>query len=67
MMLQLQFNDRVALSTCNRPVDPLELQTIRNALQRGQLTGNTRFTEEVEQLIGKRIEVRAQGRPGGGK
>ncbi|MGL4316818.1 MAG: transposase [Pseudomonas sp.] len=48
-------------------VDTLEWQTIRNALQRGQLTGNTRFIEEVEQLIGKRIEVRAQGRPRGGE
>lgn len=40
-----------------------EWQTIRTALQRGQLTGNDRFIDEVEQLIGKRIELRAQGRP----
>lgn len=39
-------------------VDTAEWQTIRDALQRGQLTGNTRFIEEVAQLIGKRIELR---------
>jgi len=36
---------------------------IREALQRGQLTGNTRFADEVERLTGLRIERRGPGRP----
>ena len=40
-----------------------ELRLIREALQRGQLTGTDRFAEEVEEVIGRRIERRGQGRP----
>lgn len=40
-----------------------ELKTIRLALQRGQLTGTTRFIDEVERIAGIRIEHRGQGRP----
>jgi len=40
-----------------------ELKLIREALQRGQLTGNDKFIEEVEQAVGRRIELRGQGRP----
>jgi putative transposase len=40
-----------------------EIRLIRNALQRGQLTGTSRFVDEVEQIIGLRIEQRGQGRP----
>lgn len=40
-----------------------ELMLIRQAVQRGQLTGNTKFTDEVEQILGRRIELRPQGRP----
>lgn len=40
-----------------------ELALIRSALQRGQLTGSPRFTEEISQIIGRRIEFRGQGRP----
>ena len=40
-----------------------EWNLIREAVQRGQLTGNQRFIDEVEQILGKRIEHRAQGRP----
>jgi len=36
---------------------------IRGAVQRGQLTGSMRFVEEVATKIGKRIELRGQGRP----
>ncbi|WP_018879056.1 MULTISPECIES: hypothetical protein [unclassified Thioalkalivibrio] len=36
---------------------------MREALQRGQLTGNQRFVDEVEQVIGCRIERRRPGRP----
>jgi putative transposase len=41
-----------------------EWNLIREALQRGQLTGNGRFIDEVENILGARIEFRARGRPG---
>lgn len=44
-------------------VPEAETQIIREALQRGQLTGNGRFVDEVEQILGRRIEFRRQGRP----
>ncbi|MGE8098598.1 transposase [Pseudomonas fluorescens] len=40
-----------------------EVRLIREALQRGQLTGTGRFVDEVEQISGIRIERRGQGRP----
>ncbi|MGY2180584.1 transposase [Pseudomonas agarici] len=40
-----------------------ELTLIRESLQRGQLTGNSRFVDEVERIMGLRIERRGQGRP----
>jgi putative transposase len=40
-----------------------ELQLIRGALQRGQLTGNMRFVDEIEKITGKRIQFRDRGRP----
>jgi putative transposase len=40
-----------------------ESQLIRNALQRNQLTGSSRFVDEVERRIGIRVEHRSQGRP----
>lgn len=40
-----------------------ELELIRGALQRGQLTGNTRFAKEIEHITGLRILDRVQGRP----
>ena len=40
-----------------------ELSLMREALQLGQLTGNQRFVDEVEQIIGCRIERRRPGRP----
>lgn len=40
-----------------------ELALMREALQRGQLTGNDRFGDEVEQILGRRIEPRRPGRP----
>jgi putative transposase len=47
----------------SQAVAPQELETIRNALQRGQLTGSTRFACEIEQITGIRIETRGRGRP----
>lgn len=44
---------------CAVPVG--EWGLIRNSLQRGQLTGNERFVDEVEQIIGRRIAHRAPG------
>ncbi len=40
-----------------------EWELIREAVQRGQLTGSNRFIEEIAKKIGRRIERRGQGRP----
>ncbi|AXJ04707.1 transposase [Pseudomonas fluorescens] len=40
-----------------------ELQLIRAALQRGQLTGDTRFVDEIEKFTGRRVHFRVRGRP----
>ncbi|MCG5515025.1 MULTISPECIES: transposase [unclassified Ectothiorhodospira] len=40
-----------------------ELSLMREAVQRGQLTGNHQFVDEVEKIIGRRIEQRRPGRP----
>jgi putative transposase len=40
-----------------------EWELIREAVQRGQLTGNSRFTDEVAGILGRRIERRGRGRP----
>jgi putative transposase len=40
-----------------------ENQQIKHALQRGQLTGSTRFVDEVERRLGLRVEHRGPGRP----
>jgi len=40
-----------------------QLRLIRDALQRGQLTGTSRFVDEVERIVGVRVEQRGQGRP----
>jgi putative transposase len=40
-----------------------EWELIRGAARRGQLTGTDRFTADVAQIIGRRVERRARGRP----
>jgi putative transposase len=40
-----------------------EWSLIREAVQRGQLTGKDRFVEKVETIPGKRIDKRSRGRP----
>lgn len=40
-----------------------EWDFIQETVDRGQLTGNGRYIEEVERIIGRRIEHRRQGRP----
>lgn len=42
-----------------------QVRLIRDALQRGQLTGTGRFVDEVERIVGIRVEQRGQGRPRG--
>jgi putative transposase len=44
-------------------IDDAELDLIRSAVQRGQLTGKDRFIAEVERKIGRRVERRGPGRP----
>ena len=40
-----------------------EWALIQESVARGQLTGNSRYIEEVEKMIGRRIEHRRPGRP----
>jgi putative transposase len=40
-----------------------EWTLIRQAVQRGQLTGSARFVDAMEEKLGRRIEYRGQGRP----
>jgi putative transposase len=40
-----------------------EWQLLREAVQRGQLTGHSHFVDKVEEILGKRIEKRLPGRP----
>ncbi len=47
----------------NQPGSENESQLIQKALQRGQLTGTSRFVEYVKRRLGLRIEHRGLGRP----
>jgi len=40
-----------------------EWELIREAVQRGQLTGTQRFADEVAGILGRRVERRGRGRP----
>ena len=40
-----------------------EIKLIRDALQRGQLTGSERFRQEVSRRLGIRISNKGPGRP----
>ncbi|MBM4314234.1 MAG: transposase [Deltaproteobacteria bacterium] len=40
-----------------------EWNIIRQSLQRGQLTGSSRFVDEIEKKTARRVEFRGQGRP----
>tara|TARA_R110002073_G_scaffold303581_1_gene472012 strand:- start:410 stop:556 length:147 start_codon:yes stop_codon:yes gene_type:complete len=44
-------------------VSDRKYQQIHNALERCQLTGTGKFTDEIEKRMGRRIENRGQGRP----
>ena len=44
-------------------VPDYEIKLIREALQRGQLTGSDRFRKEIETKLGVRISNKKQGRP----
>jgi len=57
--------ERVAryITFMEQAVPSSELQLIRGALQRGQLTGNPRFIDEIQQITGLRISHRARGKP----
>ncbi len=51
------------ISFVTRGTPTRELEFIRRAVQRCQLTGSNRFIDEVEERIGYRVEPRGQGRP----
>jgi hypothetical protein len=40
-----------------------EWRLVRDSVQRGQLTGDRRFVDKVEEILGSRIEHRSRGRP----
>lgn len=44
-----------------------EWEMIRNSVARCQLTGDFRFVDEVEQILGRRVEHRGPGRPADGR
>jgi len=44
-------------------VPEYEIKLIREALQRGQLTGSERFRDEIEKKLGVRVSNKRQGRP----
>ena len=44
-----------------------EWDLIRQAVQRGQLTGDDRFIDEIEKITGRRIEFRKPGNQPRGK
>jgi len=50
-------------SWVNNSIPEGEWKLIRQSLQRGQLTGSTRFVDEIEHKINRRVEYRGQGRP----
>ncbi|MBN1006601.1 transposase [Amphritea pacifica] len=47
---------------CGR-VDQDETVLLRESVNRNQLTGNSRFIDEIEAITGRRYERRGQGRP----
>jgi putative transposase len=51
------------LGYLNTEIPSGECAFIQEAVDRGQLTGNGRYIEEVERIIGRRIEHRRPGRP----
>ncbi len=44
-------------------ISPAELNFLRDAVRRNQLTGDSRFIDEIERRTGVRIESRGCGRP----
>jgi putative transposase len=48
---------------CRESVDAAELDFIRSAVNRNQLTGDKRFINEIEERTGRRIAHRNPGRP----
>jgi len=46
-----------------QPAKTHEILLIQQAIQRGQLTGDQRFVDEIERRVGIRIELRGMGRP----
>ncbi len=51
------------MNLMRQAVPPSEIDLIRAALQRGQLTGSARFVDQIEEILGQRVELRGQGRP----
>jgi putative transposase len=55
---QQRYREFVSLGVSKSQIDFL-----RSAVQRNQLTGSDEFVVEVEQLTGMRISTRGRGRP----
>ncbi len=54
---------RIILPNLPHHVMQGEWERIREAIQRGQLTGGNRFVADVARKIGRRVERRGRGRP----
>ena len=71
MMLQLHFNNRVALSTCNRPLQPVAketgkaLQTVGRAVNAALLPvrGLVWGVEKIEEFVYSRVSKKLEGVP----
>jgi len=44
-------------------VSDVEMKLLHESVKRNQLTGNNRFTDEIERRVGIRVENRGRGRP----
>ncbi len=60
---KLQTQQRRYREFVQQSEDDNERKQIRQAVQRGQLTGSEKFVDQVEQKLGLRVEWRGQGRP----
>jgi len=51
------------LEFVNQLIPESQLQLIRSAIQRNQVTGSAKFRAQITERTGRRISARAQGRP----
>ena len=59
----MEERSRRYMAYVNSSIPEAEWELIREAVRRNQLTGTPRFVDEVESIIGMRVENRKPGRP----